>query len=54
MRPLDGYFDPTVGVLVKRMGIWPRTELEMDSVRVDSLLDYVGFDKVSLGADNKD
>jgi thiamine biosynthesis lipoprotein len=25
----------------------------MDSVRVDSLLDYVGFDKVSLGADNK-
>lgn len=49
----DGYFDPTVGVLVNAWGFGPGTELEMDSVRVDSLLDYVGFDKVSLGADNK-
>ena len=48
-----GYFDPTVGVLVDAWGFGPGAALEMDSLRVDSLLAYVGFEKVSLGADNR-
>lgn len=49
----EGYFDPTVGVLVNAWGFGPGTELVMDSLRVDSLLDYVGFNKVSITSDNK-
>lgn len=49
----DGYFDPTVGVLVNAWGFGPGTALEMDSIKVDSLLDYVGFNKVSINSDNK-
>ena len=48
----DGYFDPTVGVLVNAWGFGPGTELEMDSIKVDSLLDYVGFNKVAINSDN--
>ncbi|WP_430906266.1 FAD:protein FMN transferase [Maribacter sp. 2-571] len=44
----DGYFDPTVGVLVNAWGFGPGKAVVMDSVRVDSLLQYVGFDKVGL------
>ena len=44
----NGYFDPTVGILVDAWGFGPGTALEMDSTRVDSLLRYVGFDKVRL------
>ncbi|WP_149277376.1 FAD:protein FMN transferase [Pareuzebyella sediminis] len=47
-----GYFDPTVGVLVNAWGFGPGTQIAMDSTRVDSLLDYVGFDKVILTKDN--
>ncbi|QCW99126.1 FAD:protein FMN transferase [Aggregatimonas sangjinii] len=43
-----GYFDPTVGVLVNAWGFGPGKQLKMDSVRVDSLMHYVGFDKVKL------
>ena len=49
----EGYFDPTVGVLVDAWGFGPGPALEMDSLRVDSLLQYVGFDKVHLGEDGK-
>lgn len=45
-----GYFDPTVGVLVNAWGFGPGKQMEMDSVRVDSLMHYVGFDKVKLTA----
>ncbi|SHF67484.1 thiamine biosynthesis lipoprotein [Arenibacter palladensis] len=48
----DGYFDPTVGVLVNAWGFGPGTELEMDSIKVDSLLDYVGFNKVAINYDS--
>lgn len=47
-RKTDGYFDPTVGVLVNAWGFGPGEQIEMDSTRVDSLLQYVGFDKVEL------
>ena len=49
----EGYFDPTVGVLVNAWGFGPGKELEMDSIKVDSLLDYVGFNKVAIKADNR-
>ncbi|MEJ2162100.1 MAG: FAD:protein FMN transferase [Robiginitalea sp.] len=48
-----GYFDPTVGVLVDAWGFGPGPMLEMDSLRVDSLLQYVGFDKVNLSEDGR-
>jgi thiamine biosynthesis lipoprotein len=45
-----GYFDPTVGVLVNAWGFGPGKQIELDSIKIDSLLNYVGFDKVSLNA----
>lgn len=49
----DGYFDPTVGVLVNAWGFGPGEPIELDSARVDSLLDYVGFDKVRMTVQNR-
>ncbi len=48
----NGYFDPTVGVLANAWGFGPGEQLELDSLRVDSLLQYVGWDKVKMNADN--
>lgn len=47
-----GYFDPTVGVLVNAWGFGPGEQLKMDSTGVDSLRNYVGFDKVRLTVGN--
>jgi thiamine biosynthesis lipoprotein len=45
----DGDFDPTVGVLVNAWGFGPGTKInDLDSLKIDSLLTYVGFNKVSL------
>lgn len=44
----NGYFDPTVGVLVNAWGFGPGESMPMDSTRVDSLLQFVGFNKVQL------
>ncbi len=44
----EGYFDPTVGVLVDAWGFGPGEQMELDSVRIDSLLHFVGLDKVTL------
>ena len=44
----DGYFDPTVGVLVDAWGFGPGDQIKLDSTKVDSLLRYVGFEKVSI------
>ena len=52
-RVTDGYFDPTVGILVDAWGFGPGPALEMDSTRVDSLLQYVGFHKVQLTPDSR-
>jgi len=43
-----GYFDPTVGALVNAWGFGPGKQVVLDSSKVDSLLRYVGFDKVRL------
>ncbi len=47
VKKTDGAFDPTIGPLVNAWGFGPgRTPIELDSGRVDSLLEFVGFDKV--------
>ncbi|VAW16852.1 FAD:protein FMN transferase [hydrothermal vent metagenome] len=48
----NGYFDPTVGVLVNAWGFGPGRRIEMDSTRVDSLLAFVGFEKVTITESN--
>ncbi len=48
----NGYFDPTVGTLVNAWGFGPGKQIAMDSTRVDSLLGYVGFEKVDITATN--
>lgn len=49
----NGYFDPTVGTLVNAWGFGPGISLEMDSIIVDSLLNFVGLDKIMVEADNR-
>lgn len=44
----SGYFDPTVGVLANAWGFGPGEQIDLDSLKVDSLLAYVGWDKVRL------
>lgn len=44
----NGYFDPTVGVLANAWGFGPGEQLKLDSLKVDSLLNYVGWEKVLL------
>lgn len=44
----DGNFDPSIGVLANAWGFGPGEQLKMDSTTVDSLLQYVGWDKVRL------
>lgn len=45
----QGVFDPTVGVLVNAWGFGPVGDIkDMDSVKVQKLLSFVGFDKVKL------
>ena len=47
-----GYFDPTVGVLRNAYGFGDTKPLAMiDSLTLDSLMTYVGFDKVRLNQD---
>lgn len=46
----NGYFDPTVGVLANAWGFGPGSQLQLDSLKIDSLLNYVGWDKVKLNA----
>jgi len=47
-----GYFDPTVGVLVNAWGFGPEKPInQLDSIQVDSLMQYVGWSKVQLKSD---
>lgn len=47
-RESKGYFDPTVGVLVNAWGFGPQGPSSDRPTHLDSLLQFVGFDKVSL------
>ena len=45
----NGYFDPTVGILVNAWGFGPEKALNaLDKKTIDSLMQYVGFDKTKL------
>jgi len=49
----QGFFDPTIGVLVNAYGFGPSKEkIDLNPSKIDSLLTYVGFDKVNLNANN--
>ncbi|MFT5735959.1 MAG: thiamine biosynthesis lipoprotein [Maribacter sp.] len=52
-RVTKGYFDPTVGVLVNAWGFGPEQQMLTDSISVDSLLQFVGFDKVQISKEHK-
>lgn len=48
----DGGFDPTVMPLVQAWGFGPSRRETMDSAKVDSLLQYVGFQHISYSDDS--
>lgn len=48
-KQTDGAFDPTIGILVNAWGFGPESSLnDMKQETVDSLLVFVGFDKIQL------
>ncbi|WP_339836536.1 FAD:protein FMN transferase [uncultured Flavobacterium sp.] len=50
-KEADGLFDPTIGVLVNAYGFGPSHQRkDLNQTQVDSLLNFVGFDKVKLNA----
>ena len=52
-KQTEGYFDPTIGVLRNAYGFGDVKPLkQIDSIVLDSLMRYVGFDKVKLNPDN--
>jgi len=44
----SGLFDITVGPLVRAWGFMPEGHLQLDSAKVDSLIRFVGMDKIRL------
>ncbi len=50
-KETNGLFDPTIGVLVNAHGFGPSHERKnLNQNQIDSLLNFVGFDKVKLNA----
>ncbi|MFC4739092.1 FAD:protein FMN transferase [Flavobacterium ponti] len=50
-KETNGLFDPTIGVLVNAYGFGPKHErVVLNQKQIDSLLNFVGFDKVKLNA----
>ncbi len=48
-KETEGAFDPTIGILVNAWGFGPEKPIEnLDSLKVQELLKFVGFDKVQL------
>jgi thiamine biosynthesis lipoprotein len=48
-KETDGAFDPTIGILVNAWGFGPEKAIEdLDSVKIKELLNFVGFDKVTI------
>ncbi len=48
----DGAFDPTVMPLVNAWGFGPGRKLNSDSINIDSIMDFVGFDKIKFNNDS--
>ncbi len=44
----NGYFDPTVGPLVNEWGFGPKKDHQIDSAKVEQLLNLVGMNKISF------
>ena len=50
-KETNGLFDPTIGVLVNAYGFGPNKKQEnLSQKKIDSLLQFVGFDKIALNA----
>jgi len=49
----SGYFDPTVGILVDAWGFGAESLNSFNAAQVDSLLEFVGFSKLSLSDTNE-
>jgi thiamine biosynthesis lipoprotein len=50
----DGYFDPSVGALVNAWGFGPEKPINnLSKAQVDSIMEFTGFDKVSISAEGK-
>ena len=50
-KETNGLFDPTIGVLVNAYGFGPNKKQEnLSEKQIDSLLQFVGFDKITLNA----
>ncbi len=48
-KETNGLFDPTIGVFVNAYGFGPKKEkINLNQSKIDSLLRFVGFDKVQL------
>ncbi len=47
----NGYFDPTVGILVNAWGFGPGVQTSMDSATVETLRSFVGLDKIKVTED---
>lgn len=48
-KKTNGYFDPTVGILVNAYGFGPTKPIKhLDAKKVDSLMQFVGFQKLLL------
>ena len=48
-KETEGAFDPTIGILVNAWGFGPEKPIEnLDSIKVNELLKFVGYDKVRL------
>lgn len=52
-KETNGYFDPTVGILVNAWGFGPGTQTIMDSAEVKTLKAFVGLDKIKITEDFK-
>ena len=53
-KKTNGYFDPTIGVLRNAYGFGDVKPIQkIDSTALDSLMEFVGFDKVTLTSENK-
>lgn len=50
-KETKGLFDPTIGVLVNAYGFGPNKKQEnLSQKQIDSLLQFIGFDKISLNS----
>ena len=50
----NGYFDPTAGSIVNLYGMGPNTNVQsVDKYKIDSVMQYVGLDKVYLDQQNR-